>query len=169
MSQITVGYSQMNENSNIISSAPHAEKVKYQHTEHGKARADDYNWLRDDNRKDKKVIEYLKQENSYTDTILEDEKPLIDTLYNEMVTRLPTKEQSVPSKIDDYWYYSRYPERSEYEIYARKKAVLAAKEEIMIDLNQRAKGKSYYQSNYQAISPNHKIQVIIDGHRYNLS
>ena len=154
---INNGYTQMNKTTSIISSAPQAEKIPHKHVMHGDTRNDDYHWLRDDDRKDPKVIEFLNKENQYTDEILHNEKPLVDQLYNEIIARLPKKEQSVPSKIDDYWYYSKFAQKSEYKIYARKKDELSNQEEIMIDMNQRAEGKSYFASNYQAISPNHKI------------
>ena len=155
--QINTGFSQMNSSKSIIPNAPKATKVPYTHKEHGNERNDPYNWLRSDDRSSAEVIEYLNQENTYTDIQLKAEKPLIDQLYNEIIHRLPTKEQTVPAKIDDYWYYSRYAEGNEYPIYARKKGDLKADEEIMIDMNERAVGKSYFQSNYQAVSPNHKI------------
>ena len=152
-----IGYSQMNQSNNIISKAPKPEKILYKHIEHGAERVDNYHWLRDDDRKDQKIIDYLNQENNYTDIVLNHEKPLIDTLYNEIIARLPAKEQSVPAKIDNYWYYSRYADGSEYEIHARKKGELSTKEESIIDMNERAKDKSYFASNNQAISPNHNI------------
>ena len=153
----TLGFCQMNTTHTIISSAPHAKKIPFKHSEHGQTRIDNYNWLRDDSRKNPEVIRYLNQENSYTDAILSNEKPLIEKIYNEIVDRLPANEQSVPSKIDDYWYYSRYVASKEYSIYARKKSSLSADEEIMVDMNVRAKDHSYFDSNYQAISPNHEI------------
>ncbi len=155
--QINIGFTQMNQSTNIISNAPKATKIPYMHKEHGMERNDPYHWLRSDDRTSTEVIEYLNQENTYTDNQLNTEKHLIDQLYNEIIHRLPTKEQTVPAKIDDYWYYSRYAEGNEYPIYARKKGELKADEEIMLNMNERAVGKSYFQSNYQAVSPNHKI------------
>ncbi len=149
--------SKMKTPESIIPSAPVAKKIPYKHISHGDVRLDYYHWLRDDDRKNPEVIDYLNQENAYTDIVLENEKPLIDKLYQEIISRLPSKEQTVPVKIDDYWYYSRYAEGKEYSIYARKKGTLKAHEEIMVDMNNRAKDKSYFQSNYQAISPNHEI------------
>lgn len=154
---INLGYSQMDKATNIISKVPQAKKNPHKHIHHDDVRVDNYHWLRDDDRKDKQVLDYLTQENIYTDNQLDSQKILIDKLYHEIIERLPTKEQTVPSKIDDYWYYSRYADNSEYPIYARKKNKLSEPEQIMVDMNQRAQGKSYFQSNYQAISPNHEI------------
>lgn len=153
----TLSFCKMNKIQTIISAAPHAKKVPYQHKENGNERLDNYHWLRDDSRKKPEVIDYLNQENSYTDTLLHDEKPLIDKIYNEIVDRLPADEQTVPAKIDDYWYYSRYVAGKEYSIYARKKDKLSANEEIMVDMNKRAIDHNYFDSNYQAMSPNHEI------------
>ena len=152
-----IGFTHMNKATTIINSAPLAEKITYTHEYHNESRVDDYNWLRDDKRKDPKIINYLNNENAYTDKVLKDQAPIIDELYHEMIGKLPKKEQTVPSKIDDYWYYSRFADNSEYKIYARKKEALSNPEEVMMDMNLRAEGKSYFASNYQAISPNHKI------------
>ena len=89
---INTGYSQMNKTHSIVSSAPKAEKVPHQHIYHNDIREDNYHWLRDDDRKDPKVLDYLAQENNYTDSVLNSEKPLIDKLYQEIIARLPSKE-----------------------------------------------------------------------------
>lgn len=149
--------SHMKNNTSNTAQPPMAKKILHQHKEHGLTRNDDYHWLRDDERKSPEVIEYLNQENAYTDAALSAQKKVIDGLYEEMIARLPSKEQSVPAKIDNYWYYSRFADDSEYRIYARKLNDLSSKEEIIVDMNERAKGHSYFSSNFQAISPNHEI------------
>ena len=53
------GSSKMNKNTHIVSSAPKAEKIQHKHVYHDDTRIDDYHWLRDDDRKDPKVIDYL--------------------------------------------------------------------------------------------------------------
>ena len=60
-------------------------------TEHGDSRTDNYYWLRDDARKDKQVIDYLKAENAYTESVMAAGKTLENTLYNEMVERMAQK------------------------------------------------------------------------------
>ena len=45
---------------------PIPKKIKKKLLAHGDERIDDYYWLRDDSRKNKKVINYLKEENSYS-------------------------------------------------------------------------------------------------------
>ena len=45
---------------------PIPKKIKKKLLAHGDERIDNYYWLRDDSRKNKKVINYLKEENSYS-------------------------------------------------------------------------------------------------------
>ncbi|MGP1939497.1 MAG: hypothetical protein ACTS8U_03245, partial [Arsenophonus sp. ET-DL9-MAG3] len=49
---------------------PVAEKQPHKMVLHGDTRIDNYYWLRDDTRKNKKIIKYLIQENQYTNTVL---------------------------------------------------------------------------------------------------
>ncbi len=139
----------------VINTNPVAKKIPYK--QNSDNRVDNYHWLRDDKRTNTDVLSYLTLENKYTDTKLLDQKPLIATIYKEIVSRLPEKEKTVPYRIDDYWYYSRFKSGNEYNIFARKLKSLEATEEIMVDMNERAKNSNYFQSNYQAISPNQQI------------
>ncbi len=136
---------------------PIAKKQDHIFKEFNGQRIDSYYWLKDDSRTDKKVLAYLDDENQFTDYNLATELENIDSIYSEIRQRLPKRDQSVPAKIDQYWYYSRYAKNKEYPIYARKINVLDSPEEIMLDMNHRAEASSYFHSNYQAISPNHEI------------
>ena len=46
---------------------PNPKKIPYELEAHGDVRIDNYYWLRDDSRKSKEVINYLKEENRYSD------------------------------------------------------------------------------------------------------
>ena len=54
---------------------------------HG-ARIDPYYWLRDDERRDAEVLDYLKAENAYKERALAPVKKLRDKLYAEIIGRL---------------------------------------------------------------------------------
>ncbi len=136
---------------------PMAEKRPHTFTQHGHERIDNYHWLRDDTREDPDVLAYLNAENDYLATQMSDNEPFTDRIYNEIVNRIVQNDESVPYKLDDYWYYSRYTEGQEYPIYARKKGSMKADEEVLIDVNELAKGHSYYASNNQSISHDHNI------------
>ena len=69
-------------------------------SKHGDKRIDNYFWLRQ--REDSAVVNYLKAENAYLDTMLAHTKGLQEKLFSEMKGRIKEKDESVPYKIDDY-------------------------------------------------------------------
>ncbi|MFD2036623.1 S9 family peptidase [Belliella marina] len=125
---------------------------------HGHTRVDDYYWLND--REDQEVIDYLNAENAYLDTMMAHTKGFQEDLFKEMRSRIKEDDSSVPYKLDDYYYYSRYVEGGEYPIYARKKGSLDAKEEIVMDGNELGKGKSYLNF-FTSVSEDHNLAAII--------
>ena len=126
-------------------------------SKHGDKRIDNYFWLR--NREDSTVIDYLKQENAYLDTMMAHTKGLQETLFQEMKGRIKEKDESVPYKLDNYYYYTRFEEGGEYPIFCRKKGTLQGKEEIIANGNELGKGHGYFNLNASP-SPNHAIAVL---------
>ena len=78
-------------------------------------------------------------------------------LYEEIVNRIKQTDESVPYFKNGYWYYTRYEEGKEYPIYARKKGSMDAKEEILINANERAAGHDYYSVSGLEVSPDNKL------------
>ena len=113
--------------------------------QHGQTRIDNYYWLRDDTRSDPQVIDYLEQENAWTQQEMAPMVPLQERLYQEMVGRLATEEASVPVKLGEYWYYFRYPAGQDFPLYARKGDLDDAAEDVLIDGNARAGDTEFYQ------------------------
>lgn len=68
---------------------------------------------------------------------------------------------SVPWRLGGYWYYTRFEEGKEHPIHARKKGDLDAPEEILLDANERAEGKAFYQASW-AISSGEDILAIAE-------
>ncbi|MBT8141139.1 MAG: oligopeptidase B, partial [Gammaproteobacteria bacterium] len=101
--------------------APAAAKKPKELSMHGDTRIDNYFWLRDDDRNDPEVLAYLEKENAYFEAKTAHTKDLQETIFQEIVGRIKQDDSSVPVKIDDYWYYTRYEEGQDYAIYARKK------------------------------------------------
>ncbi|MGE8250816.1 MAG: S9 family peptidase, partial [Stenotrophomonas bentonitica] len=118
---------------------PHTVKAPF-----GATRSDDYYWLRDDKREDRKMLAYLNAENAYTDQVVAPLKPLEDTLYKEIVARIKQDDASVPSRDRGYWYYTRFETGKDYPIQARRKGSMEAPEEILLDINTMAEGKGYF-------------------------
>ena len=119
---------------------------------HGE-RADPYYWLRDDDRTDPDVLAYLAAENAFHAQHLAPLKALEDKLYGEIVGRLKQDESTVPYRKNGYWYYIRFTLGREYPIFARRLGSLDAPEEIMLDANDLAAGREYYQIGELDVSP----------------
>ena len=105
------------------------------------ARTDDYYWLRDDERKNQEMLDYLNAENAYTDAALAPVRPLQEKIYDEIVARIKQDDSSVPYRKKGYWYYRRFETGKEYPVYARKKGTLEAPEQILLDVNQPKDGR----------------------------
>ena len=124
-------------------------------TEHGHKRIDNYYWLNE--RENPEVINYLKAENDYKDAIMADLKDTQEELFQEMKGRIKKDDATVPYLENGYWYYTRYEEGEEYPIYCRKKGKLEALEEIILNVNELAKGYDYYSAGGLEVSPDNKI------------
>ncbi|MDP1813994.1 MAG: S9 family peptidase [Leadbetterella sp.] len=135
--------------------APLAQKKPFPMTIHNHTRIDDYYWL--NNRENPEVIDYLNAENNYTEKVMAPIASQKKSLFEEMKARIKEKDESVPYKDGSYFYYSKYVEGGEYPVYCRKHKTLDAPEEIMLDGNEMAKGKTYFQIGGFEVSDNEDI------------
>ncbi|MFM7462334.1 MAG: hypothetical protein ACKO15_16005, partial [Burkholderiales bacterium] len=136
------------------SAPPVAKKVPKTFENFGDKRVDDYFWLRE--KSDPAVVEYLKAENAYLDSVIGHLKPFQETLYKDMLGRIKETDDSVPYFMRGYWYITKTEEGKQYSIYTRRKATLEAKEEIMLDGNELAKGKAFMSIGSMTVSPDNK-------------
>ena len=130
---------------------PTAPKRPYEITQHGQTRIDNYYWMRD--RTDPEVLKYLHAENDYLEEIMGHTKSLQETLYAEMKGRLKETDVTVPEKRGEYFYYSRNEQGKQYPIYCRKKGSLDSVEEILLDQNTLAEGRSFCSIGALTVSP----------------
>jgi oligopeptidase B len=144
---LCLGYS-ANQKENKIPKPPIAEKIPKELTIHGHTRIDNYYWLRE--RDNPKVIEYLEAENEYTDAFMKHTESLQEVLYKELVGRFKRGGMSLPVLRNGYYYYNRGGIRY------RKKGSLEAEEEILLNINEMAKGHDYYRVGSHFVSPNNK-------------
>lgn len=107
-------------------------------------RVDPWYWLRDDQRKDEQVIAYLEAENDYKEAALAHLKTEREDLFEELRGRIKEDDSTVPYLDRGYWYYTRYEEGQEYPIFARKEGSLEAEEEVILDVNEAARGHEFY-------------------------
>ncbi|HEX4152683.1 MAG TPA: S9 family peptidase [Steroidobacteraceae bacterium] len=129
-----------------VVASPHGERI------------DPYYWLRDDERRNPEVLEYLNAENAYKERALAPVRALRDQLYAEIIGRLKQDDASVPYFKNGYWYATRFEPGKEHPILVRHHGVREAPEEIILDCNERAAagrslGRDYYQIGSLEISP----------------
>ena len=148
-----------------IKTPPDAIIKPHELTMHGDTRIDNYYWMRltdeqknakDPDQQTQDVVEYIDQENQYTQSNLSHTRKLQNTIFDEMVSRIKKDDESVPYLKNGYYYYSRYEKDKEYRIHCRKKGSLDANEEILLDENILAKGYDYFSIGGMSISPNNK-------------
>jgi len=120
---------------------PVAKKVPKTTEINGRTLVDNYFWLRD--KKNPEVKAYLEAENAYTDAVMKPTEAFQRRLYGEMLGRIKETDVDVPYKKGNYFYYSRTEAGKQYQIRCRKKASLDAPEEVVLDLNELAKGQTF--------------------------
>lgn len=134
---------------------PTVEKIKKELTANGDTRIDNYYWLNE--RENPKVIAYLTAENKYLDTMLSPVKGFREKLYEEMKGRIKEKDESVPYFENGYLYYTRFEEGQDYPIHCRKKGSSSAPEEVMLNVNDMAKGHEFFNVSGLNVSPDNKL------------
>ena len=143
--------------------APVAEKIPHELLN---KRTDNYFWMRlSDEQKNAskpdeqtvKVLDYLNKENAYSKEVLKNTEVLQKTLYDEITGRIKKDDESVPYYENGYYYYYKYSVGTEYPVYYRKKGSLTAPEEILLDVNKLAAGKSFCSVNSLNVSRDNKV------------
>ena len=120
---------------------PVAAKKPKDVTVHEDKRIDDYFWLREKGTPE--VVNYLEQENAYTEAVLAPAKELRAALYAEMVGRIKEDDSSAPVIFKGYAYYTRTEKDRQYPIYCRQGTAAGAAEEILLDLNKMIGTNTY--------------------------
>jgi oligopeptidase B len=115
-------------------------------------RIDEYYWLRDDTRQDPQMLAYLRAENDWYAQFKARLQPLEDKLYAEIKGRVKENDASVPYEERGDWYATRYAEGKEYPIHVWHRGAPDAPEEVLLDVNELAQGKSYYAVAGRAVS-----------------
>ena len=106
---------------------------------HSKSWEDNYSWihqknilevLKDKNKLNPEVREYLEEENAYTDYHLKDTKNLQKKLFDEIKGRIKLDDESLPYKDHTYEYWTKTTIEGNYSIKLRKKINSSKIEEI---------------------------------------
>src|SRR6202162_379539 len=129
------------DNSSSLPAPPVAKKIPKTTEINGRELVDNYFWLRDKQNPD--VAAYLQAENAYTDAVMKPTEGLQKKLYEEMLSHIKETDVEVPYKEGNYFYYTRTEAGKQYSIYCRKKGGLDAAEEVLLDVNELAKGQKF--------------------------
>jgi oligopeptidase B len=140
-----------------VAKKPHEVRAPF-----GAVRQDEYYWLRDDSRKNEEMLAYLKAENAYADAMLAPSKPLQDKLFAEITGRIKQDDSSVPYRLRGYWYYTRFETGKDYAVAARRKGSMDAPEEVLLDQNEMAAGKAYFQVGDAEVSQDNRLLAWAD-------
>jgi oligopeptidase B len=124
-----------------IPAPPVAKKVPKVTEINGHKLVDNYFWLRD--KKNPEVKAYLDAENAYTDAVMKPTEALQKKLYDEMLSHIKETDVEVPYKEGGYFYYVRTEAGKQYGIRCRKKGSMDAPEEVILDVNELAKGQKF--------------------------
>ena len=140
---------------------PRAKKIKKELTTHGHTRIDPYYWLNE--RENPDVIQYLKDENKYTQTVLnKPTRSLQKRLFEEIKNRIPAQDEEVPYLMRGYVYYSRFEKGKEYAMLYRKKEN-SKKAEVVLDENKLAADLPYFDlGNWEISQDNQIIAMAVD-------
>lgn len=133
---------------------PVAPKIPKVLETHAHQRVDQYYWMND--RENPEIIAYLEAENAYTKSVMAPTEDFQTELFEEMKGRIKEDDQTVPYFKSGYYWYVRYEKGDEYPIYCRRRENMDAEEEIILDVNQLAAGKAYYQVGGTSTTPDQK-------------
>ncbi|MEW2014931.1 S9 family peptidase [Rhodococcus sp. NPDC076796] len=135
---------------------PVAKTVPHERTHHGDTFIDNYEWLRA--KDDPEVIAYLEAENAYTEQQTAGLESLRGKIFDEIKSRTQETDLSVPTRMGQWWYYSRTVEGQSYGLQCRcpvdsaddwtpptlSSDVDVPGEQILLDANEEAKGHDFF-------------------------
>ncbi len=132
-------------------SPPVPKERPFVRTLHGVTWDDPLYWLKESDNPE--VIAYLKEENAYTDSVLEKSGNLSECLYEELLGRLEQDNKSAPFPDGDYIYQSSIKEGENYRRYYRKRRTGDAEWTLYFDAELESADHDYLDLAFLDISP----------------
>lgn len=132
----------------------------------GRTRVDNYAWLKDDNwqevMRDPSLLRadiraYLDEENAYREAVMAPTVALQERIYQEMRGRTKEDDSSVPSPDGPWEYYRRFETGAQHPKYARRPRNSEGPEQVLIDVDAQAAGKTFYKVIAAQHSPDHTM------------
>jgi oligopeptidase B len=127
--------------SSMMLQPPNTEKKPRVTNINGDRLVDNYFWLRE--KSNPAVVAHLEAENAYAAAMMKPTEALQEKLYQEILSHIKQTDVTVPYRWGDYFYYTRTVEGQQYPIYCRKHGSTTAPEEVLLDLNEMAKGQKF--------------------------
>ena len=131
------------------------EKQPYVLEQHGDIRIDNYYWIRDDSRKDPKVIAYLENENDITNKWFESKKDYQSDIVKELLEQVPDEEVTFPINNNNYKYYQKIEKEDQLPRYFFKDK--DNNEVLYLNPNLKLKNQNYYSIGSIAPSPSNSF------------
>jgi oligopeptidase B len=144
---------------------PRADQRRHVRSEHGVDLVDEFAWLkpanwqqviRDPSRLDPAIRAYLDAENRYAEQILGDTADLQATIYAELRGRIREDDASVPEADGAFAYFVCFRSGAQHPLVCRQ-ARAGGAEEILLDANAPAAGRSFFQLGATQHSPDHRL------------
>src|ERR1044071_8916902 len=102
---------------------------------------DNYFWLRE--KTNPAVVAHLEAENAYATAVMKPTEALQEKLYNEILSHVKQPDTNVPTKLGQHFYFSKTQEGLQYPTFFRRRGSLDAPAELVLDLNELAKGEKF--------------------------
>src|SRR5690606_278839 len=103
------------------------------------------------------VRDYLDAENSYREAVMAPTAALQERIYQEMRGRTKEDDSSVPAPDGPWDYYRRFETGAQHPIHARKPRNQDGPEQILINVDEQARGKTFYKVIAAQHSPDHAL------------
>lgn len=127
-------------------------------------REDPYYWLRDDTRRNREVLAYLRAHNRFTAHWFKEHGNRERRLYREMIARMQKDDSTVPYFMRGFWYYARFSADQEYPVLARRAGAPDAPEQVLLDVNELAAGHGFFDLGTFEISPDNQRLAWCEDH-----
>jgi oligopeptidase B len=130
---------------------PVAKRIPHRVEMFGAVLDDPLSWLRD--RHDPDLRPLLQAENAYTEAMMAPAADLQATLYTEMRAHMQEKDETVPYRNGDWLYFERTTMGAQYPVLWRRPAKEGGVARIILDANDLAHGKKFFNIGFFAVSP----------------
>lgn len=116
---------------------------------------DHYAWLLD--RDDPDTVAYLEAENRFADAWFAEHSALVDSVFEEIKSRVQETDVAAPVPKADWFYSARTEEGRSYPIHCRGRTAGTATDELVLDQNAEADGHEFFDVGAFEISPDHRL------------